>query len=741
MHSSEYWQRFFGMIESGDLDDLRQDMILEIGAAAFAIGWILTVSAIGYEGQMGYLLPALVLLAGAVFCIWVRQAHPKIAIYGMIAILLAAVTALKLGLPASHAQFFFPLVVVVSSLLVPNLRTFAVAAIASAACLGVARMQGAGWSDPLESTTPVALILMTAFAGWLGSRQVHMALSWMHTSYRRAEGLVEELRQERMIQARALKALEEAYVRIEKMNYALIEARSAADEARRLKAEFAANVSHELRTPLNIIIGFSETMANAPETYPNVSWSSTLRGDIEQIYQNARHLSSLIDDILDLSALEINRLGLVMKEAHITEVIEEAAATVKDLYRAKNLYLNIEAEPDLPQLRVDPTRIRQVLINLLTNASRFTKEGGVTIKIQQVDHEIRVAVCDTGIGIAPKDIARVFEDFGQVDGSASRKHEGTGLGVPLSKRLVELHGGRMWLESEVGRGSTFYFSLPVGGRVEPQARGAYPGSPASSRAYQKPVLMLEPDPMLLRTVRRHLSGHDVIGFTRKEELAGLLEHHHPAALVIDQDEHEPIETGQQAIPPDLPVISVSMPSSLRVAQSLQIENYLIKPVLREQLIEAIRELNGEVSEILVVDDDPQLVELISRMLQSAGKEYHLHEAYSGVQALNWLREGRPVDVVLLDLIMPEVSGLEVLREMKADPLLASIPVIVISAQYPDTLAPEGELRMELRRSKNASLSEMLSYLRALVSAVPMRDLPGGAAAPGLREAQGGRPAS
>jgi signal transduction histidine kinase len=163
------------------------------------------------------------------------------------------------------------------------------------------------------------------------------------------------------------------------MNYALIEARSAAEEARRLKAEFAANVSHELRTPLNIIIGFSETMANAPETYASVAWSPALRGDIEQIYQSSRHLSSLIDDILDLSALEVHRLGLTVEETDLQIVIEEAVAVVQDLFRAKKLYLTIQVAPDLPRVRMDTTRIRQVLINLLTNASRFTSVGGVPI--------------------------------------------------------------------------------------------------------------------------------------------------------------------------------------------------------------------------------------------------------------------------------------------------------------------------------------------------------------------------
>ena len=207
------------------------------------------------------------------------------------------------------------MVVVVSSLLVSSAGVFFVAALAGATLIVVARLQGADWLDAQQIITPMVVTLLTAAAAWIGSRQIRLALDWMQRNYKRANDLLRELRDERASLARTLKVLEDAYVRIEKMNYALIEARSAAENARQLKAEFAANISHELRTPLNLIIGFSETMANAPETYQGVTWSPTLRGDIEQIYQSSRHLSSLIDDILDLSALDARRLGLTLQDA------------------------------------------------------------------------------------------------------------------------------------------------------------------------------------------------------------------------------------------------------------------------------------------------------------------------------------------------------------------------------------------------------------------------------------------
>lgn len=724
MQASSFWQRFSGVAESGDLDDLRRDMVVEISVALAVVGWLLFVASIRYDGRLEGLPAALILLTGGMASISLRTQRIRLALHGLIVTPILAIACYKLAFPESLAQYYFPVAVVISSLLISHLSVFVVASLASVLCLAVARWHGAGWLDSEQIITPTMLTYVTALAAWLGSRQLHIALGWLQSSYKRASDLLEELRSERGSLARTLKALEDAYVRIEKMNYALIEARSAAEEARRLKAEFAANVSHELRTPLNIIIGFSETLANAPETYPGVTWTPTLRGDIEHIYQSSRHLSSLIDDILDLSALDARQVGLAVEETAIQDVIAEAVAVVQDLFRAKRLYLNVQVEPDLPRLRIDASRIRQVLINLLTNASRFTSQGGVTITARIVGDEVQVAVADTGIGIAPQDVPKVFEDFAQVDGSASRKHEGTGLGVPISRRLVQLHGGRMWLRSQPGEGTTFFFTLPISEQRRPE-RGRRPGSTdGPTLSYRKTVLMIEPDPLLLRTVRRHLSSYDVIDVSNPGDLPMLIDHHNPIALLVDQQEDEQVgHDGWLAqVPPDLPVITVALPGSLRRAKALGIQNYLIKPVLREQLLDAIACLEQRVHNVLVVDDEPQVVELISRMLQSAGEEFHPIKAYGGAEALARLRHDR-VDLVLLDLIMPDVSGLAVLQEMKGDPALAGIPVIVVSAQDTDAARPRGGLFLNVARSDSPSISETLSVLQSLVGALPVRGLP------------------
>jgi signal transduction histidine kinase/CheY-like chemotaxis protein len=728
MQANTFLKRFFNRKDMSDLSDLRLDMIFEIAILMFILAWLVVLNSIRYQGHGEGLLVALPLFFGALGIVWLRYKHFQIALILLIGSILGAIAWQKWLFPASAAQFFFPLVVVVSSLLVSSRwDVFVVAFSTSAVCMLLARLQGAAWLDYEQITLPVLLVFFTAFSAWLGSHQMHTALAWMHNSYVRANELLNELRDERMQRESTLKMLEEAYYRITKLNQALIEARSAAETARRLKAEFAANISHELRTPLNLIIGFSETMANAPETYRKVTWSPTLRGDVEQIYRSSRHLSALIDDILDLSALEAQQLGLTVNEARLEEVIEEAIAVFRNLYQAKKLYLRTNIASDLPPLRIDTTRIRQVLLNLLANAIRFTREGGVTVTARVVDRGIDVAVADTGIGIAEEDLGRVFEKFGQVDGAINRVHEGTGLGVPLSKRLVELHGGELWLESQVGKGTTFYFVLPFlpgSQRRPPVEEQRHPAIPSPVHAYgsgnRDSLLVLEPDQVLLRTIRRQMSNYDVIEVKEQGELAKLIADHQPVAFLIDSANtqylaDQPAWAAQ--LTSDLPVVLVSMPGGLNRARSLGIQDYLIKPISREQLLDAIACLDGEIRTVLIADDDPQLAELLGRMLQSSGKDYRILKAPGGIEALAMLKQ-HTVDLILLDLVMPDISGLDVLQAIKQDGSLSHLAVIIVSGQLPTETGPQAELHLQVTRPKSASITEIFSCLRSLMAGLP-----------------------
>lgn len=229
-------------------------------------------------------------------------------------------------------------------------------------------------------------------------------------------------------------------------------------KADRLKSEFLANMSHELRTPLNSILGFAELLkekAFGPLTDQQLQY-------LNNIANSGKHLLELINDILDLAKVDAGKIELHPEPFSVVQLIDEIHAIVRSIAKKKNIQVNREISPELQTITVDHSRFKQIMYNLLSNALKFTPENGtVTIYVQSSKELVEFAVQDTGIGIALEDHDRIFNEFEQVDGSRARKYEGTGLGLALTKRLVELHGGKIWIESELGKGSKFIFTIPI----------------------------------------------------------------------------------------------------------------------------------------------------------------------------------------------------------------------------------------------------------------------------------------
>jgi signal transduction histidine kinase/CheY-like chemotaxis protein len=584
----------------------------------------------------------------------------------------------------------------------------------------------AAWRQSATWFAALLVIWSAQALFWAADRAVQQAVSWALAPYEQMRQLLEQARDQRLELKQTQQDLVQANLQLERLSERLAAMRLLAEEARRAKEEFVANVSHELRTPLNMIIGFSEMITQAPQTY-GVPLPPALLADIAVIQRNSQHLASLVNDVLDLSQVEAGRMALSKEWISLREVVEAAAVAVRPLYETKGLSLDWEIPENVPSVLADRTRIRQVVLNLLSNAGRFTERGGVRVRVEPKEHEVVIAVSDTGPGISPENQKRLFEPFEQLDGSLSRKHGGSGLGLSISRRFVEMHGGKMWVESEVGRGTTFYFTLPVD-QALPVATASFSRWFSPYHYYEprtspskapKPELtpryvIVETGEALRRLLLRYQDKAEVVSCTSLEEAVEEVKRLPAQALLINSRPVFPTAWPAErlaSLPYGTPAIACWVPGEKEAAEELGVARYLVKPVAREELLAALEELKRPIRTVLIVDDAVEALQLFGRMLTSMGRNYQVLRANSGQRALSLLRARRP-DVMLLDLIMPGMDGYAVLREKSQDPAICEIPVIAISAQDP-VRSPVGGNTLTVARSGGLSAGELLACIQTL----------------------------
>jgi PAS domain S-box-containing protein len=450
-------------------------------------------------------------------------------------------------------------------------------------------------------------------------------------------------------------------------------------EIDRLKSQFLANMSHELRTPLNSIIGFSRVIIkgiDGPVT-------ELQQQDLTAIYNSGQHLLGLINDVLDLSKIEAGKMELAFDEVNMEDVTSSVLSTMSGLVKDKPIQLKRIIEPNLPTARADTIRIRQVMINLLSNAAKFTEEGDIVVEVGLKPgltgrKELRVSVTDTGPGIAKQDQAKLFQAFSQVDDSPTRKTGGTGLGLSICQHIINMHGGRIWVDSEVGRGSTFHFTLPLF-RKEKEGESSPTGT--------KVILAIDDDPQVIGLYERYLhpQGYQVIPLSDPTRAVERVKQIKPFAVTLDI--MMPGIDGWQVLDtlkgdPDtrnIPVIICSIIEDLEKGFNLGATDYLVKPILEDDLVNALDRLNadGSIRDVLVIDDNPDDLRLIGKILTDDGR-YKAILAEGGRMGWDIISSGKPPHAIILDLFMPEVDGFKILENMQASPKLRDIPIIVIS---------------------------------------------------------------
>jgi signal transduction histidine kinase/DNA-binding response OmpR family regulator len=555
--------------------------------------------------------------------------------------------------------------------------------------------------------------------------------------------------------------------------------RAALDRMRevdRLKTQFLANMSHELRTPLNSIIGFSRVILRGIDG----PLTEMQQADLTAIHNSGQHLLGLINDVLDLSKIEAGKMELAPEDTDLADVVKGVMSTAIALVKDKKVELHHEIPPDLPLVRADPRRIRQVVLNLVSNAAKFTETGRITTRISVHPTEVWVSVADTGMGIHEDKLEHIFEEFTQVDASTTRKAGGTGLGLAISRKFIEMHGGRMWAESQVGVGSTFTFTLPLApdrGTRElarpTHAKTRYPHAvatrgesedtppvslPKDANAGRPLILCIDDDPEVITLYQRFLEtqGYQVIGLSDTDRAVQEAARLKPATIMLDalmpaeRRDGWSILAELKSTPAtrDIPIVVCTIArasADQNKGFALGAADYLVKPVSESDLMgaldrverseasaEALRSPRPEgagnavkgIQTVLVVDDELDAIRLLHRMLEGR-PGVNVIEAQGGAMGIAAAQTYQP-DVVLLDLMMPDIDGFAVLETLRGNRHTRDIPVIAVTAKDPtkeDRARLHGKMVAMLNKSAFDSerlMVEIAATLDRLTSRQPTR---------------------
>lgn len=471
----------------------------------------------------------------------------------------------------------------------------------------------------------------------------------------------------------------------------------ALESAARLRSEFLANFSHEIRTPLNGIIGYADLLAREE----GQRLTPHGRRDLNVIKANAKTLLALINDILDLSKIESGYVDVVYEDVDVEALVDECVATVREYLKGKSVDLYANVDPQARIVRSDGLKLRQILLNLLSNAAKFTENGEIVLTVRAVEGGVEFKVEDTGVGIPPEQIPHIFEKFRQVDGSSTRKVGGTGLGLAIVKELSRLLGGSVSVDSVLGRGSTFTVRLEgqlAGVPEKPKAPAAViPAAPDARPS----VLVVDDDPLIHQLLRSDLEaeGFEVLRAMDGVEALKLAREKRPSVVILDI--HLPKLDGWSVLSElkssqefaQIPVVLLSVEEDRARGFSLGAVEYLVKPVEPQRLVQVVGSIVSKPGEVLVVDDDAETRALVARSLASAG--FGVVQAKSGDEALLRMRVAPP-SLLLLDLVMPGRDGFDVLRQVRSEGL--DIPVIVLTGK---------ELTAEEKRTLREGMAEVV----------------------------------
>lgn len=689
-------------------------MVFLVGLIAF-LGALLTAGAweVVREASSFFLVLSALSALGWLLVSW----NPLIGQWFTVGSVIASLVVLSLWIGVSAAMTLSAVPVAVTAITV-SLRAAAVSGVVESLILLFLLFSPV---RGLERPVVVgALIAVWAVLGvrYVEHRSVRRLCGWLAEYYKEARDTLQEAQRRKMEARENLDSLRQVNRQLELAQERAAALRAAAEEAERAKNAFVMNVSHEFRTPLNMIVGLTSLMVERPDTYAGVL-SPDMRKDLEIVYRNSVHLSNMINDVLDLALLEANQPVLRKERVDLKETIEKCVVTVRPLFEKKQLALRVGSSSDLPRIYCDPTRVKQVVLNLLSNAARFTDEGSVTIAAEQENQHVIVSVTDTGQGISPDGLQSVFEPFWQDSDQPRRHGKGTGLGLNISRQFVRLHGGQMWVESEMGVGTSFSFSLPISPPMEHTTRPghairedwvwreeAFMASRGTSwDGIGKPrVVVFDENDTVHRYLVEHSDGAELVRVGDLNQIARERPH---VALVnaASSDALPALILGARKKAPGIPVIGCSVPRQDERVRESGALGYLVKPVMRAELANAIRAVDRPVRRVLLVDDEPDVLRLLTRMLHAYDPTVEAVTVSGGEAALEELRRGG-YDLLLLDVMMPSLDGWQVRAEIVDDDRIEDVPTYFVSAQDLTARTPVSEYVL-LSASQGVPLAKLL----------------------------------
>ena len=712
---------------------LREDLVPWILAPYALVAFGLVLGNLGARRIMPpspMVLGILVMIVAALAILLSRRSHSA-AVWAMTLGHLGIVALGSAWFPASHMALTTPVPVMVASTALGAGAGLMVAALATVTTIAGYTLGSASVSGPLYLVNLIGTIWCVAYLMGISQRPAQTMIAWAWQGYDQARRHLAAARDRQVELKQALEDLDLANREVLRLNDLLAAAREALEEARRAKEEFVANVSHELRTPLNMIIGFSNEIMERPDLYSQ-SLPGELIEDIVTINRNSRQLAHLVDDVLDLVEAESGFTRLTRAWNAIDEVVREATGAMAAFFQKKSLRLEVRIPTDLPPIYCDRARISQVILNLLSNAARFTETGGATVEVCRQNGAITVRVADTGEGIETASLHHLFEPFQQADPSIRRRHGGTGLGLAIAKRFVELHGGRIWIESEVGVGTSVSFSLPLEAEAAvPSPRrwfSPYLSYDARTRPSAVPsgqpaprLLVFEPGESMANLVRHYLHGVEVAAARTLEGVQAAMQQEAVRALVVNDIVTQQALGALSALPQgpfDIPIITCWVPETEAAIRRMGIQDYLVKPIDRGDLLASMRRTAPDARKVLLVEDDEEARALFRRMLSAAQPPVAIRTATDGASALRTMREWRP-DIVLLDLVLPGQDGFEVLAQKAEDDEINDIPVIVISGRDPQR-EPVVSNALVVTRQGGLSARDLALLVESILAALPPR---------------------